>query len=306
MTEINAATIGRPAARPAGAATGGVLADYRDIVRDFWRSRELLIELARRDIRIRYKQAIMGFGWAIFMPLLIVMSGCLVRFAMMQMSGGSLNRAAIGSIAVKSLPWAFFVGSINFATASLTGNINLVTKIYFPREVLPLSSTLAQSFDTAIGALALAVMMPFIGGTLSPALVWVPVLILLLFLFTSGTTLFLSCANLFFRDVKYIVQVLVTFGIFFTPVFFEPVALGHIGAKLIMLNPIAPILEGFRLSIIQGHNLLEPLMIVGPRGSAILEWSPWFLAYSAAWAVLGFLGASLLFHRAEYAFAEYV
>ena len=111
---------------------------------------------------------------------------------------------------------------------------------------------------------------------------------------------------MFFRDVKYIVQVLLTFGIFFTPVFFEPAMFGVVGAKLMMLNPLAPLLEGIRLALVEGHNLLRPLVIGADSSAQIAAWSPWYLAYSAGWGILGLVGSSLLFHRLEFLFAEYV
>ncbi len=200
-----------------------MFADIKDATIEVWEHRELLEQLTRRDIKLRYKQAAMGLAWAVFMPCLIVLSGLIVRYAMAQISGATLKQSDIANIAVKGVGWAFFVGSLGFATASLVGNSNLVTKIYFPREVLPLSSVGAQSFDTTIGLLTLVIVLPFLGVRLHPSFVWVPLLLLLLLLFTTGVSLFLSCANLFFRDVKYIVQVVLMFGIFFTPIFFEPV-----------------------------------------------------------------------------------
>ena len=122
---------------------------------------------------------------------------------------------------------------------------------------------------------------------------------------TAGSALLLSCGNLFFRDVKYIVQVLLTFGIFFTPVFFEPAMLGAVGARVVLLNPLAAILEGFRLVVVNGHSLWQPLLQAGPHGTTQLAWSPWWLAYSAAWAVGGLVASALLFHRAEAIFAEH-
>ena len=287
-------------------AKTSIAGSVREILGDLVDYRDLLFQLTLRDIRIRYKQAAMGFGWAIFMPMLIVMAGMLVRFAMAHMSGTTLAVREIGGLAVKALPWAFFVGTIQFATVSLTANMNLVSKVYFPREVLPLSSTLAQGFDSSIGSIALVFALPFLGAQMSWALLWVPLVVLLLVLLTSGVSLFLSCANLFFRDVKYIVQVLLTFGIFFTPVFFEPAMLGPLGAKVAMINPLAPILEGLRLAIIDGHNLMVPLHQTTKAGLDVLAWTPWYLAWSAAWATLGLLGSMLLFHRAEFVFAEYV
>jgi ABC-type polysaccharide/polyol phosphate export permease len=274
-----------------------------DVAREVWGARELLHQLVLRDVKIRYKQAVMGFGWALLMPMLVVMAGFVVRFAMAHVSGQPLDASSLGGMAVKALPWAFFVGAIGFATTSLTSNMNLVTKIYFPREVLPLAAVFAQLFDTAIGATALALLLPFIGAKLSAALLWVPVLVLLTFLFTAGTCIFLACANLFFRDVKYIVQVLLTFGIFFTPVLFDAAMFGPKAGRLLMLNPMAPLLEGFRLTVVKGHNLLQPLVL--EQGGKLVElWSPWFLVYSAAWAVLGTAAATLLFHRTQYLFAE--
>lgn len=298
---------GPAVAGPEGAkGRPGFAAELREIVQDLWHYRELLYQLTLRDVRIRYKQAIMGFGWALFMPSLIVLSGFLVRIVMAHLSGTTLETSSVAGIAVKAMPWGFFVGAIGFATGSLTGNLNLVTKIYFPREVLPLASVLAMGFDTLIGTAALIAVLPLLGVTLSAALLWVPVLALLVFCFTAGVSLLLSCANLFFRDVKYIVQLLLTFGIFFTPVFFDAVMFGPTGLHIVMLNPLAPLLEGLRLSVVQGHHLLVPLIETTSSGQQVLVWSPWYLGYSAVWAVLGLLGGAVLFHRAEFLFAEYV
>ncbi len=277
------------------------LAVVREIAGDYARYRDLLVQFVVRDVKIRYKQAVMGFGWAIFMPLLIVLSGTVVRYAMAHLAGERLAGSAIAALTLKALPWSFFVGAIGFAQVSLIGNPNLVTKIYFPREVLPLAAVLAQGLDSSVGAAAVALLLPFLGARLSPALLWVPVLVALLFLVTTALALFLSAANLFFRDVKYIVQILLTFGIFFTPVFYEPVMLGPTGARLVMLNPLSTILEGLRLAVVEGHNLLIPLA----TASGVPVWSPWDLAYAAAWAIGGLAVASLLFHRLETLFAEY-
>jgi ABC-type polysaccharide/polyol phosphate export permease len=289
--------------RPRSNHTGerSVLNDLRVIVRDMWHYRDLLYQLTRRDIRIRYKQAIMGFGWAVMMPVLIVLAGLVVRLAMASFSHQPIAMSDLAGIALKAIPWAFFVGAIGFATPSLTANTTLVTKVYFAREVLPLSATLAQVFDSAIGGIALALVLPFMGAKLTLALAWVPVLLVLLIGITAAAALVLSCANLFFRDVKYIVQVLLTFGIFATPVFFEPAMFGPRGARLLMLNPLSPIMEGLRLAVIDGHNLATPLVV-----GAITAWSPAYLVYAAAWAIVGLFASSILFHRLEFVFAEYV
>jgi ABC-type polysaccharide/polyol phosphate export permease len=273
----------------------------KSAVIELWRFRDLLYQLTLRDIRIRYKQTVFGFAWALFMPMMIVLAGCLVRFVITGAGTGSPARATVAGLSIKALAWAFFIGTINFSTPSLTGNLQLVTKVYFPRAVLPLSATLTQCFDTVIASGALVLLLPFLGAQASVALAWVPVLAALLFLLTMAASLFVSCANLFYRDVKYIVQVLVMFGIFFTPVFFEPALLSPKLATIVMLNPLAPVLEGLRLAIVEGHNLLSPLQ--GPAGA--VAWSPSWLLSAALWGVGGLLASATLFHRAEFVFAEY-
>jgi lipopolysaccharide transport system permease protein len=282
-----------------------MLADLKSASIEVWQHRELLEQLTRRDIKLRYKQAAMGFAWAVFMPCLIVLSGLIIRYAMAQISGQALVKSDIANIAVKGVGWAFFVGALGFATASLVGNSNLVTKIYFPREVLPLSSVGAQAFDTSIGLVTLIVILPFLGVRLNASLLWVPLLLVLLVLFTTGVSLFLACANLFFRDVKYIVQIVLMFGIFFTPIFFEPSMLGTRGAHLAMLNPLTGILEGMRLSIVNGHNLIYPLTTV-IHGVETPVWEPWELVYSAVCAVGGMIGATAMFRKLQPLFAEFI
>ncbi|HEU4630912.1 MAG TPA: ABC transporter permease [Gemmatimonadaceae bacterium] len=274
-------------------------------VREVWESRELVGQLVLRDVRVRYHQAVMGFAWALFMPLLIVLSGTLVRVAMATVSGNALAPQVLGSTAVKGIMWAFFAGALGTGTQSLLANKQLFTKLYFPREVLPLAAVLAQCVDTAIGGTALALLLPFLGGALTPALLWVPLLVALMFVFTLGVCLFTSCANLFFRDVKYIVQVLLTFGIFLTPVFFEPVMLGPVGGRLLMLSPISPMIEGMRLVVIEGHDLLRPLVVANAKGVEVLSWTPWYLLYSAAWALGGLAVSMRIFRRSAVVFAEY-
>jgi lipopolysaccharide transport system permease protein len=275
------------------------------VLREIWDARDLLYRFAARDVRVRYKQAVMGFAWALLMPVLIVMAGVIVQFAMAQVAGTRLDLRDFGGITVKAVPWAFFVGAVGTATNSLTTNITLVTKIYFPREVLPLAAVGAQAFDSTLGAIPVIIALPFLGGRLSTSVLWAPVLAILLVSLTTGICLFLSCANLFFRDVKYIVQVVLMFGIFVTPVFFEPAMLGPRAARLAMLNPLAPLLEGLRLALLVGHNLWQPLT-VAQRGTVVVAWSPWWLAYSGVWAIGGLALATAMFHRLQYLFAEYV
>ena len=279
---------------------------FREMLSELVEYRELLWQMTLRDMRIRYKQAVMGLGWALFMPMLVVGAGFVIKYAMTQMAGAELEVASFSRMAVKALFWAFLVGAIGFATNSLTSNTNLVNKVYFPREVFPLSAVLAQAIDTAIGGVALAaVLFLFLGVGLSLQILWALPLLALLFAFTVGMAMALSCANLFFRDVKYIVQILLTFGIFFTPVFYELPDLGATGSRIMILNPLTPLLEGLRLVIVEHHNLLEPLVTTSRAGQHILVWHPLYLLYATIWALPGCLAAWFVFHKLEFVYAEY-
>ena len=277
-----------------------VLGDFREIATDFLNAGDLLGQLVRRDITIRYKQAFFGFAWAVLVPMVIVVAGLSVRVALAHAAGRTLSTGQMAGIAVKSVPWAFFVGCINTTTPSLVGNMSLVTKIRFPREVLPLAAVLAQTFDSSIGIIISLLTLPFLGVHPGPTALWAPFLLFLLWLFAFSLGLLLSCANLFFRDVKYLVQVFLTFGIFVTPVLLDAPMFGRLGSRLIMLNPVAPILEGLRLSVIEHHNLLKPL--AAPQGFPF--WDAGNLWYCVACTFGLFFTASIIFHRAEERFAE--
>lgn len=285
---------------PPAVTSRSVFRDLRDVLTDVIEYRELLVELTRRDLRIRYKQAVMGLAWAVITPLILVLSGVIVRYAFS--AGQVVPRAAVAGLAVKALGWSFFVGALGFGTTSLTANLQLVTKTYFPRELLPLATLLTQIVDLGVGAAVLVVALPIAGVGSLGGLVWLPLLVVLLVLLTTAACLLASAANVFFRDARYIVQLATSFGVFFTPVFFNLDMWGERGARLLVLNPVAPILEGARLALIDGHDLRVPIV----SASGALQWSPWYLIYAGAFAAISALFAAVVFHRAESRFAELV
>jgi ABC-type polysaccharide/polyol phosphate export permease len=156
----------------------------------------------------------------------------------------------VALVATKSVPWAFFVASIRFCSMSLVSNANLVAKIYMPREVFPLSAVISQGVDFLVATGVLLVILVSARVGVSIQLLWVPPLLALLALLATGIGLFVSAAGLFFRDVKYLVEVFVTFAIFFTPVFYETSLFARLG-RVLMLNPVAPILEGLGLVVVR-------------------------------------------------------
>src|SRR5262249_46336401 len=155
-------------------------------------------QLVLRDLRVRYKQAALGLAWAVFMPILIVMSGVLVRFAISQVTGNPFDRSTVLTLMLKGLAWGFFVAAIGVATPSLTGSGNLITKVYFPREVLPLAAITAAGVDSMIGSIIFVLLFPFLGVALTASALWAPVLVVLFVVLTVGIGVFLSCANVFF------------------------------------------------------------------------------------------------------------
>ena len=255
-------------------------------VRDLYLYRDLLYMLTWREIKVKYKQSVMGLLWAILMPLLVVSAGVLVRFAFSRLNGVPLTLSDISTVSVKALPWAFFISSLRFSTNSLTANSNLVTKIYFPKDIFPISAVLSQLVDFAIAALLLIAILCFSEVGFSIHLLWVPVLIGLLIILVMGLGIFLSAANLFFRDVKYLIEVFVTFAIFITPVFYEVSLFGEWG-WLMLLNPVAPLLEGLNASIVHHQS---------PDGTWVF--------YSGITAVAVFVLSIKVFKRLEPQFAE--
>ena len=250
--------------------------------------RELLYLLAWREIRIKYKQSVMGMLWAVLMPAVIVSAGVVVRYGVAVVSGVPLQPGDVAAVSVRAVPWAFFVSAVRFSTSSLISNSNLLTKIYLPREIFPMASILSQLVDFAVASLVLLLALTVLGVGASVQLLWVPLLVLLLVTFTTGLGIALSAASLFFRDVKYLVEVALTFAIFFTPVFYEARTFGR-WEKILLLNPVAPILEGFSAAVV-AHT------------SPSLPW----LAYSALCAALTLLASVLMFRRLEPYFAESV
>ncbi|MFC1510462.1 ABC transporter permease [Candidatus Omnitrophota bacterium] len=256
------------------------------MIKELFKYRDLLIMLTFRDIRIRYKQAAMGFLWAIFMPIVAVAAGILIKKAMAVVSGQYIDMLGVVSISVKVLPWTFFISSLRFSVQSLVGNSALVTKIYFPRAVLPLASIIACLFDLAIATVVLSVLLTIFQLGVSIYLLWLPVIFVALFLFTAGLGLLLSASNLFFRDVKYIVEVILMFGIFFTPVFYSAANVGN-WKIFLLINPIGSILEAVNQAVVL-------------KASPDLFW----LGYAVVCSIIIFLVGMTVFHKQEPFFAE--
>jgi lipopolysaccharide transport system permease protein len=256
------------------------------MVREQFDFRELLFQMVRRDLLIRYKQSVMGLGWAVFMPLVntIIFSVVFMKVAQLDVGMPYPLFAFTGLTA-----WNLTAMALRFATASLTANTNLVTKVYFPREIFPFSAVIVAAVDSAVGFVVIGGMMIYYGVGLTSAVLFLPALIVVHIAFTSGVALLLAMANLFYRDVKYIFEVFITAWMFGTSVLYPLNNVGGWIGEIMRLNPMTPIIDGYRSVLLLGR-------LPNPGD---------FLAVSAV--ALGALTlAWLFFHRAEFKFAENV
>jgi ABC-type polysaccharide/polyol phosphate export permease len=248
--------------------------------------RDLLFMIAWREIKIRYKQSVMGIMWAILLPAVIVTAGIVVRYGMSAMSGKPISGQEIAGVTVKGLVWAFFAGAMRFSSTSLIGNSNLVTKISMPREILPLASILSQLLDFGVASALVLVVFLIARLGASWQLLWVPVLLLITVALATGWAFLVSAACLFFRDVKYLVEVIITFAVFVTPIFYD-VSMFPKWENVLLLNPLAPLLEG-----------LEQCIVFGTMPSL-----PW-VSYSAVFALISLVSGFHFFKKWEPTFAE--
>jgi len=242
--------------------------------------------VAWRDIKVKYKQSAMGFLWAILMPVIIVSAGIVVRYAISTISGKPITSSEVIIVSIKAVPWAFCVASIRFATNSLVANPNLVTKIYFPKEIFPLAAVISSGFDFLIAGSLLTVVLIIIHVSSTIYLLWVPLLLLIMIMLVTGLGMVLAALNLFFRDIKYLVEVVLTFAIFFTPVLYDAKMFGRF-SNVLLLNPLAPLLEGLSACVVL-HQ------------SPSVQW----VAYSAAISVCMLLIGYSIFKNLEFRFAE--
>lgn len=261
-----------------------LVADYREMISEQFEYRELLARMVNRDLLLRYKQAVMGFGWAVFMPLLntAVFSVIFMRVAPIDTGMPYPLFAYCGLLA-----WNFSASSLRFAVMSLTSNASLVTKIYFPREIFPFTAVLVSLVDLAVGSLVLIGLMIYYSTGVSPTLWLLPIVLLVHVSFNAGCALLVSMANLFYRDVKYLFEIVVAIWMFATAVLYPVRLVGGRLEQLMLLNPMTPIIEAYRDVILRGEN---PLNVA-------------FMGAAAA-SVLVFGGGWLIFHRAEFRFAE--
>src|SRR6516162_2651606 len=256
----------------------------REMVAEQLDYRELLVQMVRRDLALRYKQSVMGFGWAIFMPLVntIVFSVVFTRVAPIDVDVPYPLYAFCGF-----LFWNFFASSLRFAVVALTSNITLVTKVFFPREILSFVALIVCAVDLAVASVVLLGLMIYYRVPPSPFLLLLPVVFVVQLSFTTGMALFVSMGNLFYRDVKYLFEVLLTVWMFATSVIYPVERVGGAIGLAMRLNPMTGILDAYRAVLF--HNRPPDAM---------------FFGWAAVVSLLTLIVAWWTFHEAEFRFAE--
>ena len=218
-------------------------------LRDLWLYRELVFFMVWRDIKVRYKQTFLGAAWAIIQPVLTMIALYFLFDRVAKLPTENVPYPIFSYTAL--LPWGLFVAALNQGSRSLTSNHNMITKIYFPKLILPLASVLAGLVDFAVASVILVVL--FIYYQVTPAwdLLWVLPLFLLLAIITAfGVALWLSAINVKYRDVNYVLPFLTQFWFFATPVAYSATAISEKWQLVYSLNPMAGVVNGFRWALL--------------------------------------------------------
>ncbi|HYE85202.1 MAG TPA: ABC transporter permease [Vicinamibacterales bacterium] len=248
---------------------------------------ELLMNLTRREVKGRYSQSLFGAGWAIAQPLAMMAVFTLVFSRLGQMPSGGAPYPLFAFAAL--VPWFFFSNSVNSGTMSLVTYRNIVTKTYFPREIVPLAQVGSRLVDLAAASGLFAILLVYYNVRFTAWSALTPLFLVMLVLFTLGTTLLTSSLNVFYRDVSPVVQIGLQLWLYLTPVAYPLSAVPSEYRTLFMLNPLAGVVEGLRSVLVFGH---EP------------DWA--VVATSAALIVVLFLGALVLFKKTDKYFADVI
>jgi len=217
--------------------------------RDLWRYRELFYILSWRDIKVRYKQTVIGAAWSIIRPLLttIIFTIVFSRIARLDNPG---NAPYMLMVFAGMLPWQFFSNALSEASSSLVGNANLITKVYFPRMIIPASSVITSLVDFAISFIILLGMFAWFRYIPSWHIIFLPIFIVLAFLCAFGVGLYLTAVNVKYRDFRYIIPFIIQFGLYITPVGFSSSVINEKWRMLYSLNPMVGVIDGFRWCIL--------------------------------------------------------
>ena len=254
---------------------------------EVWEYRELLYFLVWRDIKVRYKQTVLGAAWAVIQPFFTMVVFSIFFGGLANTPSDNIPYPIFSYAAL--VPWTFFANGLLNSSTSLVTNSNLITKVYFPRLVIPMSAVLAGAVDFVLAFVVLLGMMLVYGITPTVNVVWLPLLLLLALVTALGVGLWLSAMNVKFRDVRYTVPFLVQFWLFATPIAYPSSLLSEPWRTLYGINPMVGVVEGFRWALLGVDTAPGPTIIV-----------------SAIVAVALLVGGAFYFRRLEKSFADVV
>ena len=237
-------------------------------VRELWEFRELLFFFAWRDIKVRYKQTVLGASWAIIQPFFTMVIFSLFFGRLANVPSDGLPYPIFSYTAL--VPWTFFANGITQASNSLVLSANMVKKIYFPRLALPIASILAGVIDFLLAFLVLLGMMFYYSLFPTINIIWLPFFFLLALVTSLGVGLRLSAMNVQFRDVRYVVPFLIQAWLFLTPIAYPSSLLSEPWRTLYGLNPMAGVVEGFRWALLGTETAPGPMIIVSTLVALIL------------------------------------
>ena len=234
--------------------------------RDLWNYRELFQVLAWRDVSVRYKQTVIGVAWAVLRPVLSMMIFTFVfaRLAKLPTEGKAPYALMVF---VGMLPWIFFSTALGDASNSLVTNVNLISKVYFPRLIVPTATIMVGFVDLAIGFGILFLMMLWYHFLPSLQIVLLPVFVVLAFLATLGPSLWITALNVKYRDFRYVIPFILQLGIYVSPVGFSSRVVPAKWKLLYSLNPMVGVIDGFRWCILGSDS---PLYVPGFLLSALM------------------------------------
>jgi len=263
--------------------------DYAEVglIRELWDYRELFYFLAWRDIKVRYKQTVLGVLWVIIQPFLTMVVFTIVFGQIANIPSDGVPRPIFYFSAL--LPWIYFSSTLSNAGMSLLNNSNLLTKIYFPRIILPAAAALGGLLDFAIGTVMLVGFIVYYGFPLGWHLLLWPVLVVPLILLTFGISAFLAALNVKYRDVKYAIPFAIQLWLFVTPIIYPSSIFPERFRWVLALNPLSGLIEMFRYAVVPSQPV---------------HWD--FLSLSLGTTALAALVGIMYFKRAERAFADIV
>ena len=239
---------------------------------DLWRYRELFYILSWRDIKVRYKQTVIGVLWSVIRPLLTMIVFTVIFSKVAKMPAGVDAPYAV-LVYAGMLPWTFFSTALSEASNSLLGNANLISKVYFPRMIVPSSSVITSLIDFGIAFLLMFGLYLWYGYWPDIRILAIPLFLLFAFVASMGAGLYITALNVKYRDFRYIVPFIVQFGMYISPVGFNSSVVPEKWKYVYALNPMVGVIDGFRWCLLRGQQVIDwRTMTISLSVSCFLLW----------------------------------